>query len=61
MGLDGEGAHGGDAGLAGRRVDAARMLREAVVAHARAHVEAARAAGWPSADVVHARDGEATR
>lgn len=38
--------------VAGRRVDAARMLREASVAHARAHVEAARAAGWPSAEVV---------
>lgn len=50
--------------VAGRRVDAARMLREAVVAHARAHVEAARAAGWPSADVVEAHDtisGEGTR
>lgn len=47
--------------VAGRRVDAARQLRQAAVAHARAHVQAARAAGWPSADVVQATSEEATR
>ena len=54
-------ALGGVVLVAGRRVDAARMLREAAVAHARAHVEAAHAAGWPSADVVSETAGEGER
>ncbi|MDF1699634.1 MAG: hypothetical protein P1V36_00550 [Planctomycetota bacterium] len=40
--------------VGGRRVDAARMLRETSVAHARAYVGAARAAGWPAPELVEA-------
>ncbi len=38
--------------VAGRRVAASRQVREASVALARAHVNAARAAGWPSPELV---------
>jgi outer membrane protein TolC len=38
--------------IAGRDVDASRQLRTAAVAAARARVQAARAAGWPTPDVL---------